>query len=93
MMKAFVAPSGQNVLKASKVKAHVANLSKQVPYAKAVGFKGNRRRFMKQYKLRILKQFRCVQMARKNRGSLASRGAGILPITDQVAYAARLRTA
>ena len=55
MMDASVAPSGQNGMKASKVKAHVADLSKQVPDAEVL-VKGKRRRFTKQYKLRILKQ-------------------------------------
>ena len=55
MMDASVATSGQNGMKASKVKAHVVDLSKQVPDAEVL-VKGKRRRFTKQYKLRILKQ-------------------------------------
>ena len=55
MKDASVAPSGQNGMKASKVKAQFADLSKQVPDAE-VFVKGKRRRFTKQYKLRILKQ-------------------------------------
>jgi hypothetical protein len=51
MMDASVATSGQNGMKASKVKAHVADLSKQVPDAEVL-VKGKRRRWRSKAKPR-----------------------------------------
>ena len=91
MMDASVAPSGQNGMKASKVKAHVADLSKQVPDAEVL-VKGKRRRFTKQYKLRILKQVdACTRPGQI--GAVLRREGVVFVVSDQVAYAARRGTA